>query len=82
MKRSMVNTGRIFLLLSLAITYVNAAAATPLKVATYGELRQSVIKHAPDLDQFRVRGPFDVVEKRNQEIRLPTGETIGADVYL
>ena len=60
MKRSMVNTGRIFLLLSLAITYVTAAAAMLLKAATYGELRQSVVKHAPDLDQFRVRGPFDV----------------------
>ena len=73
MKRSMVDVGRIFLLGWLTITYVTAAAfalsaALPvvsLKASSYGELRQSVLGHAPDLDQFRVRGPFDVIFCRN-----------------
>jgi acetyl esterase/lipase len=87
MKRSIVEAGRKFFLIACAVSTYGIASSyavqvTTLKAATYVELRQNVLKHAPDLDQFRLRGPFDVAEKRNRTIRLSARESVNADLYL
>ena len=55
---------------------------TPLKPKNYDELRGYLLDHKPDLDQFRLRGPFAVTTKNDFEIRLAADETFGADLYL
>lgn len=55
---------------------------TPLTPATPSELRQYLLTHKPDVDQFRLRGPFGVATRRDQELRLSATERIEADLYL
>jgi dienelactone hydrolase len=44
--------------------------------------RYPLLSHTPDVAQFRLRGPFAVIARRDLEIRLPSGPTVEADVYL
>jgi pimeloyl-ACP methyl ester carboxylesterase len=55
---------------------------TPLKPANSIALRNYLLSHQADVDQFRPRGPFavDVIEDR--ELHLSATERIAADVYL
>ena len=55
---------------------------TPLKPATLSELRGYVLSHKADVDQFRLRGPFDVATHQDHELRLSATERIDADLYL
>ncbi len=55
---------------------------TPLKPKSLNELRGYLLDHKADLDQFRLRGPFDVAEQDNYEIRLSTTELINTDLFL
>jgi len=55
---------------------------TSLKPATLSELRGYVLNHKADVDQFRLRGPFDVATHPDHELRLSTTERIEADLYL
>jgi pimeloyl-ACP methyl ester carboxylesterase len=59
-----------------------ATGVTPLKPATLSELRGYVLSHKADVDQFRLRGPFDVVTHNDRELRLSATERIDADLYL
>lgn len=55
---------------------------TPLKPKTLAELQGYLINHKPDLEQFRLRGPFAVTERLNTEIRLSATERIETDLFL
>lgn len=55
---------------------------TSLKPATLSELVGIVLKHKADVDEFRLRGPFDVTTQKDHELRLSTTERIDADLYL
>jgi pimeloyl-ACP methyl ester carboxylesterase len=55
---------------------------TPLKVADPAELQKYLLSHKPDLDLFRLRGPFRITERRGIEVRLSSRESIGADLFL
>jgi dienelactone hydrolase len=55
---------------------------TSLKVASLVELQGYLLEHEPDLDRFRLRGPFGVAERKNHEIRLSATESVSADLYL
>ena len=55
---------------------------TPLKPATLSELRGYVLSHKADVDQFRLRGPFDVTTHEDHELRLSATERIDTDLYL
>jgi pimeloyl-ACP methyl ester carboxylesterase len=55
---------------------------TSLKPATLSELRGYVLNHKADVDQFRLRGPFDVATHKDHELRLSTTERIDTDLYL
>jgi hypothetical protein len=55
---------------------------TPIKVATPAELQRYLLSRKPDVVQFRFRGPFAMVERRDLGIPLDSGLTVTADLYL
>lgn len=59
-----------------------ATGVTPLKPATLSELRNYLLNHTADVDQFRLRGPFEVTLREDFELRLSDKERINADLYV
>ena len=59
-----------------------AVEVTAIKAANPAELQSYLLSRKPDVAQFRMRGPFAVVERRDMEITLPSGATLEADFYL
>ncbi|MGZ9257437.1 MAG: hypothetical protein ACXW50_23670, partial [Candidatus Binatia bacterium] len=59
-----------------------ATEVTTIKAANPAELQRHLLSRKPDVAQFRLRGPFDVTERRELEIRLAAGLTVEADLYL
>ena len=55
---------------------------TPLKAADPAELQRYLLSRKPDVAQFRLRGPFAVIERRDLEIPLSPDLTMEADLYL
>ena len=58
-----------------------ATEVTPIKAADPAELQRYLLSRKPDVAQFRLRGPFAVLERRDLEIPL-SGLTVEADLYL
>jgi pimeloyl-ACP methyl ester carboxylesterase len=59
-----------------------ATEITPIKAASAAELQQYLLSRDPDVAQFRLRGPFAVIERKDLEIPLASGVTVEADLYL
>ena len=59
-----------------------STGVTNLKPKTLPELQQYLLNHRADLDQFRLRGPYEVVTKKDFQFSLSTAERIEADLYL
>jgi len=55
---------------------------TQLKAARPSELRQVLLNSKADVDQFRLRGPFEVDTQKNRGLSLSATERIEADWYL
>ena len=55
---------------------------TPIKAANPAELQRYLLSRKPDVAQFRFRGPFAIVERRDLEIPLDSDLTVEADLYL
>jgi dienelactone hydrolase len=55
---------------------------TPIKAANPAELQRYLLSRKPDVAQFRFRGPFAIVERRNLEIPLDSDLKVKADLYL
>src|SRR5512143_3846256 len=55
---------------------------TPIRAANPAELQRYLLSRKPDVTQFRSRGPFVVIERKDLEISLPSGLTVEADLYL
>jgi pimeloyl-ACP methyl ester carboxylesterase len=55
---------------------------TPIKAANPAELERYLLSRKPDVAQFRFRGPFAIVERRDLEISLDADLTVKADLYL
>ena len=55
---------------------------TPIKAASPAELERYLLSRKPDVAQFKSRGPFAVVERRDLEIPVVSGLTVEADLYL
>lgn len=77
------------LLLAIALLLLVSGCArlprtgiTSLKPATSGDLRGYLLSNKADLEEFRLRGPFAVVTKKDFGVTLPTAERIDADLYL
>src|SRR5262245_18163963 len=55
---------------------------TPIKATDPAELQRYLLSRKPDVAQFRFRGPFAIVERKDLEIALPPDLTVEADLYL
>lgn len=55
---------------------------TPQKHATLDQMRKYLLAQPPDLEQFRLRGPFEVHVQEDQVLQPAAGIRIAADVYL
>ena len=59
-----------------------STGVTSIKATTLDDLRGYLLGHKPDVDQFRLRGPFPVVTKENEELRLSAAERVNTDWFL
>jgi pimeloyl-ACP methyl ester carboxylesterase len=59
-----------------------ATELTPIKAANPAELQRYLLSRKPDVAQFRMRGPFAVIERKDLEISLSSDVTVEADLYL
>ena len=59
-----------------------ATEVTAIKADNPAELQRYLLSRKPDVAQFRLRGPFAVIERRDLEIPLVSGLTVEADLYL
>jgi len=55
---------------------------TTIKAATPAELQRYLLSGKPEAAQFRSRGPFAVLERKDLEIPLGSNVTVDADLYL
>ncbi len=71
-------------LLLPGIGYANLpeTGVTTLAPANPARLQQDLLGGAPNLDAFRVRGPFEVVMKQDVELQVSPKERIKADLFL
>jgi len=76
------------LLIALLAYWVGCARRFPtpevtrIKAVNPAELQQYLLSRKPDVAQFRLRGPFAVIERRDMEISVVSGLTVKADLYL
>ncbi len=73
----------------IALLTLAGACATPaetgktlLNPKSLSELHGYLLSNKPDLDQFRLRGPFPVAMQKNYEIRLSPTVRINTDLFL
>jgi dienelactone hydrolase len=62
--------------------HMPATGITPLKAANPVDLQQYLLSRKPDVSYFRLRGPFEVTEQTDLEIRLSPTVTVTADLFL
>lgn len=55
---------------------------TPLKARGFADLQQRLLAAPADLEQFRLRGPFEVTTELDREIELPPARAVVGDLYL
>jgi pimeloyl-ACP methyl ester carboxylesterase len=59
-----------------------ATQVTSIKAASPDELQRLLLSQKPDVAQFRARGPFAVVERKDLQIPVDSDLTVEADLYL
>ena len=76
-------------LLTLALVLLIGACArmpdtglTTLKATGFADLRRSLLAKPLELDQFRLRGPFEVTTVLDREVDLATARPVVGDLYL
>lgn len=55
---------------------------TALKPRSYGELEQYLLTHKPGVDEFRLRGPFEVTTRADHSVALAGSLRVSGDLYL
>src|ERR1044071_3039973 len=59
-----------------------ATQVTTIKASPPDELRKYLVEQKPDVAQFRSRGPFTVVARKDLQIPVASDLTVEADFYL
>jgi pimeloyl-ACP methyl ester carboxylesterase len=81
MQRGSFLLGLVFLALAAGCARM-PTGVTQLKAASPSELRKVLLTSKADVDQFRLRGPFEVVTHKDRGLNLSATERIEADWYL
>src|SRR5262245_3608210 len=55
---------------------------TSIKATSQSDLQRYLLTHKADVDQFRLRGPFEVGIRKGHELRLSATEHINTDLFL
>lgn len=55
---------------------------TPIKAPNPAELQRYLLSNTPDVEQFKLRGPFAIIERTDLEIPIPSAAAVEADLYL
>ena len=55
---------------------------TTIQTETVAKLQRYLLDHPPELDRFRVRGPFEVSVQEDVALSVSASESVDADVYL
>lgn len=77
----------VFLLIAILLPSVGCSRrfpeleTTPIKAEKPVDLQRFLLSRKPDVAQFRLRGPFTVVQRRDLEITLPSGLKVEGDLY-
>ena len=72
----------VWLALAAGCTRVPPTAKTPITPKTVAELSDYLLSHKPDVDQFRLRGPFEVTVQTDHEVRLSANERVKKESAL
>lgn len=80
-RRVLLITGLIALAILSGCAKKPPTGLTDLKASSYGELERYLLSQPANIDTFKVRGPFSVDVRENQEVQLPSGERINGDLY-
>ncbi len=72
----------VWLTLLSGCTRLPPTAQTTLKPESVAELQKYLLDHKPNVDQFRLRGPFVVTTQSGHEIRLSGSERFNTDLFL
>jgi pimeloyl-ACP methyl ester carboxylesterase len=81
MQRCSFLVGLVFLALAAGCARL-PTGATQLKAKSPSELRKVLLTSRADVDQFRLRGPFEVVTQKDRGLTLSATERIEGDWYL
>ncbi len=57
-------------------------STTPLQPETLGKLQRHLLDHSPDIEQFRLRGPFEVTQEDDIELDSMANGPIVGDLFL
>ena len=79
--RSPVLLALVWLTLVSGCARLPGPGVTSLKPASLGELQGYLLSHKADVDQFRLRGPFEATIQKDREIRVSDTERFVADWY-
>jgi pimeloyl-ACP methyl ester carboxylesterase len=55
---------------------------TPIKAANPTDLQRYLLSGKPDVAQFRFRGPFAIIDRRDVQVPLDSDLAVEADLYL
>lgn len=80
-------SSRLILLVAWLILVAGCArlpsvGKTHIRAKNLGEMQNYLSRNRPELDLFRLRGPFEVVVRENLEISLSGSEQVAADLYF
>lgn len=80
--RGFLLAGITLLLLAGGCARMPDTGKTPLRFSVFPDMQAYLLSQKPDVDLFRLRGPFEVTVQEDFEVRLPGGQTISTDLYL
>lgn len=72
----------VWLALAAGCTRMPVTEKTPIAPKSTADLQKYLLSHRPDVDLFRLRGPFAVEERKNHVLPLSKTERINADLFL
>jgi pimeloyl-ACP methyl ester carboxylesterase len=78
----------LFLTVAVMAMFAGCSPRTPwtdvtsLEASTPAELQNVLLSRTPDLELFRLRGPFHVRPLKDVEIRIAPQSTVNTDLYL
>jgi len=71
-----------WLMLASGCVRLPSTGVTSLKASSLNDLQGYLLSHKADLDEFRLRGPFEVAVHKDRELHLSSTERINTDLYL